>query len=168
VSPRILPGTKGAIVLANSNEHGEHGYASIEPGTVVAMAEKRFRKQKPLREEISGMHPVEIYGSPDPDVTLVGWGSTKGPALEALKMLEGRGVEARLVMVVYLEPFPAGEVKTLLKGDGEFILFETNVTAQLGKLIRLYTGYAFGHVALKYDGRPFKPGEICARVEEAM
>lgn len=168
VSPRILLGTKGATFLANSNEHGEHGYTSIDPGTVAAMAEKRFRKQGPLSEEISGMHPVEVYGSPDPDVTLVGWGSTKGPVLEALKMLKGRGVEARLVQVVYMEPFPSGEVKTLLKGDGEFILFETNLTAQLGKLIRLYTGYAFGHVALKYDGRPFKPGEICVRVEEVI
>lgn len=168
VSPRILLGTKGATFLANSNEHGEHGYTSIEPGTVVAMAEKRFRKQGPLREEISGMHPVEVYGSPDPDVTLVGWGSTKGPALEALKTLKGRGVEARLVQIVYLEPFPSGEVKTLLKGDGEFILFETNLTAQLGKLIKLFTGYTFRHIALKYDGRPFKPGEICARVEEVI
>jgi len=59
-------------------------------------------------------------------------------------------------------------VGELLEGDGEFILLETNMTAQLGKLIKLNTGFAFEHVALKYDGRPFNPGEICARVEEAM
>jgi pyruvate/2-oxoacid:ferredoxin oxidoreductase alpha subunit len=67
-----------------------------------------------------------------------------------------------------MEPFPAEELRGLLKGGGVFILFETNMTAQLGKLIRLNTGFVFKHVALKYDGRPFNPGEICARVEEVL
>jgi 2-oxoglutarate ferredoxin oxidoreductase subunit alpha len=168
VSPRILLGTKGATFLANGNEHDEYGYTTIDPEKVVAMAEKRFRKQRPLVEELSGLEPVEVFGDPDAVVTLVGWGSTKGPALEALRMLGGRGVKARFVQVVYMEPFPAEELRGLLKGGGEFILFETNMTAQLGKLIRLNTGFAFEHVALKYDGRPFNPGEICARVEEVI
>jgi 2-oxoglutarate ferredoxin oxidoreductase subunit alpha len=168
VSPRILLGTNGATFLVNGNEHDEYGYTTIDPEKVVAMAEKRFRKRGPLMEEVSGLEPVEVFGDPDPAVTLVGWGSTKGPVLEALRMLRGRGVKARFVLVVYMEPFPAGELRGLLKGGGEFILFETNMTAQLGKLIRLNTGFAFEHVALKYDGRPFNPGEICARVEEVV
>ena len=168
VSPRILLGTRGATVLANGNEHEEYGYTTIDPEKVVAMAEKRFRKQGPLKEEISGMRPVRVFGDPNPSITLVGWGSTKGPALEALKMLDSRGVKARFVQVVYVEPFPTDEMGELLEGDGEFILLETNMTAQLGKLIKLNTGFAFEHVALKYDGRPFNPGEICARVEEVM
>ena len=168
VSPRILLGTKGATFLANGNEHDEYGYTTIDPEKVVAMAEKRFRKRGPLMEEVSGLEPVEVFGDPDPAVTLVGWGSTKGPALEALRMLGARGVKARFVQVVYMEPFPTEELRGLLKGGGETVLFETNMTAQLDKLIRLNTGFAFEHVVLKYDGRPFSPGEICARVEEVI
>ena len=168
VSPRILIGTKGATVLANGNEHDEYGYTTTDPGKVVAMAEKRFRKREPLAEEVSDLEPVEVFGDPNPAVTLVGWGSTKGPALEAMRMLRGRGVKSRFIQVVYMEPFPAEELRGLLKGGGEFILFETNMTAQLGKLIKLNTGFVFEHVALKYDGRPFNPGEICARVEEVL
>ena len=168
VSPRILLGTGGATYLANGNEHDEYGYTTIDPDKVVAMVDKRFRKLGPLREEVSGLEPVEVFGDPEPEVTIVGWGSTKGPALEALRMLRGRGLRARFVQVVYMEPFPSEELTGLLGGGGESILLETNVTAQLGKLIRLNTGLSIEHVALRYDGRPFDPGEICAKVQEVI
>ncbi|MFQ6054206.1 MAG: transketolase C-terminal domain-containing protein, partial [Candidatus Bathyarchaeia archaeon] len=168
LSPRILPGTKGATVLANSNEHVEYGYTTIEPDAVVAMVEKRFRKREALRKEVAGLEPVRTYGAEDAEVTLFGWGSTKGPALEALKMLRRDGVEARFVQVVYMEPFPVEEVGEALEGDGRFMLFETNRTAQLGTLIKLNNGFTFEHTALKYDGRPFNPGEICGKVREAL
>ena len=168
VSPRILPGTKGATVLANSNEHLEYGYTTIEPEKVVTMVEKRFRKQEALKEEIEALEPVRTFGAEDAEVTLVGWGSTRGPILEALKMLRRNSVKARFVQVVYMEPFPVKEIGEILKGDGKFVLFETNRTAQLGSLIKLNNGFTFEHVALKYDGRPFTPGEIYAKVKEVL
>ncbi|UCH57304.1 MAG: 2-oxoacid:acceptor oxidoreductase subunit alpha [Candidatus Bathyarchaeota archaeon] len=168
VSPRILPGTRGATVLANSNEHTDYGYTTSESEKTVAMVDKRFRKQEALREEVEGMDPVKTYGDADAQVTLVGWGSTKGPALEALKMLGREGVKARFVQVVYLEPFPSRAVGEALEGVGRRILVEANRTAQLGKLIKLHNGLAFEHVFLKYDGRPFNPGEIYAKAREAL
>jgi len=166
VSPRILPGTRGATVLANSNEHGENGYTTIDPWEVVAMVDKRHRKGDALKREIEGLRPVEVYGPDDAEVTLVGWGSTKGPALEALKVLQGEGVDARFVQIVYLEPFPSEAFAGVLQSNSEFILLEANRTAQLGTLIKLHNGFAFEHVELKYDGRPFNPGKIAGRVRE--
>jgi len=168
VSPRICPGTKGATVLSSSNEHDEYGYTTIDPKAVVAMVEKRFRKLEALKREIETLQPVRTFGAEDAEINLVGWGSTKGPALEALKVLRREGVEARFVQVSYLEPFPAESVAEALRVEGKSILFEANRTAQLGTLIRLHTGFAFEHVALKYDGRPFNPGEICAKVREVI
>jgi 2-oxoglutarate ferredoxin oxidoreductase subunit alpha len=164
VSPRMLPGTEGATVLSNSNEHLEYGYTTIDPEAVMAMKDKRFRKMEGLREEIEGMEPVKLYGSDDAKITLVGWGSTKGPALEALKMLERDDVRARFVQVVYVEPFPVKAVGEALKDAGVSVLLETNQTGQLGKLVRLNNGFDFDHVYLRYDGRPFNPGEIRDRV----
>ena len=168
VSPRVLPGTRGALVLANSNEHNEYGYTSIDPDTVVAMVDKRFRKGEGLRREIEGMQPVRVFGGEGAQVTLVGWGSTKGPALEALKMLRREGVTARFVQVVYMEPFPMNAVGKALDGSQKTILLEANRTAQLGKLIKLNNGISFEHTALKYDGRPFNPGEIFRKVMEVL
>ena len=98
-----------------------------------------------------------MYGAEDPDVTFVGWGSSKGPALEAIGMLEEKGVAARYVQVAVVEPFPEGLPRYL---RGETILIENNRSSQLGTLIKLNTGYSFEHVALRYDGRAFTPHEI--------
>jgi 2-oxoglutarate ferredoxin oxidoreductase subunit alpha len=168
VSPRIILGTEGATVLSNSNEHLEYGYTTIVPEAVMAMKDKRFRKIEGLREEIEGMEPVKLYGSDDAEITLVGWGSTKGPAIEALKMLERDGVKARFVQVVYVEPFPVKAVGKALKDAGGSVLLETNQTGQLGKLVRLNINFDFDHVYLRYDGRPFNPGEIRDRVAEVL
>ncbi len=168
VSPRMLLGTKGATVLANSNEHVEYGYTTVDPEAVVAMGDKRFRKVEGLRREVEGLEPVRVYGDKDAEATLVGWGSTKGPALEALKLLNRDGISSRFVQVVYLEPFPSEVVSESLRNPGISLLLETNRAAQLGKLIKLNTGFTFEHVALKHDGRPFNPGEICEKVKEAL
>jgi len=168
VSPRIFPGTKGATVLANSNEHLEYGHTTSEPDKVLAMVDKRSKKQEALRREIETLQPVKTFGAENADIILVGWGSTKGSILEAMKMLRRNGVEARFVQVVYMEPFPVEAVGEALKGDGRFMLVENNRTAQLGSLIKLNNGFTFEHVALKYDGRPFNPGEIYAEVKEVL
>jgi len=168
VSPRLVLGAEGATILANSNEHLEYGYTTSDPEPTKAMVDKRFRKKRHIEEAVSGLDPVRTYGEEDARVTLVGWGSTKGSALEALRMLEKEGVEARFSQVVYLDPFPREAVGGVLKGGGDFVLFENNRTAQLGELIRLHNGYTFEHVGLKYDGRPFNPGEMVEKVREAL
>ncbi len=168
VSPRLVLGAEGATILANSNEHLEYGYTTSDPEPTKAMVDKRFRKKRHIEEAVSGLDPVRTYGEEDARVTLVGWGSTKGPALEALRMLEKEGVKARFAQVVYLDPFPKEAVGGVLKGGGDFVLFENNRTAQLGELIRLHNGYTFEHVGLKYDGRPFNPGEMVEKVREVL
>ncbi len=168
VSPRILLGTWGATTLSNSNEHVEFGYTTIDPEEVVAMRNKRLRKMEGLREEVEGLEPVKVFGRGDAEVTLVGWGSTKGPALEALKLLERDRVGARFVQVVYMEPFPSMSLEKALTGSSMSILLETNQTGQLGKLIKLHNGFDFDQVYLRYDGRPFDPGELSDAVKGVL
>ena len=163
VSPRALPGTLNAIVLANSNEHVERGFSTSQPEPVKEMVDKRFSKRPHIKEAVGRLRPVRVYGAENPDVTLVGWGSSKGPALEALGMLRDRDVDARYVQVAAVEPFPE-EVREYL--TGKTILLENNRSSQLGTLIRLNTGISFGNVELRYDGRAFTPDEIRDRVME--
>jgi len=157
VSPRVLPGTLNALVLANSNEHVERGFGTSKSGPTKMMVDKRFSKTPHLKEAVEALEPIRVYGAEDPDVTFVGWGSSKGPALEAIWMLEEKGVAARYVQVAVVEPFPEDLPQYL---QGETILIENNRSSQLGTLIKLNTGYSFEHVALRYDGRAFTPHEI--------
>ena len=92
----------------------------------------------------------------------MGWGSTKGPALEALNLLGEEGIKARFVQIVYMEPFPSEDFMKAMNGPGKSILLETNITNQLGRLIKEHTRLEFDRVHAKYNGRPFNPGEIAA------
>jgi 2-oxoglutarate ferredoxin oxidoreductase subunit alpha len=168
VSPKIVLGVRGVTMLANGNEHDEHGFTSIDPVGVVTMTDKRMRKRTGLANEISRLEPVKAYGADDPDVTLVGWGSTKGPALEALRVLEREGIGARFIQIVYMEPFPSEAFTKAVNGPGKTILLETNITNQLGRLIKEHTGFEFDRVHSKYNGRSYSPGEITAEARRLI
>jgi len=157
VSPMVVPGTKNALVLANSNEHTERGFTTTDPKLVTSMADKRFRKSPYIDEAVEKLQPVKVYGSAKAEITLVGWGSTKGPALESMHQLEEKGHSARFIQVRALEPFPS-QIGELL--EGAWVLVETNRTGLLGRLIKLYAGKTPAKTVLRYDGRPLTPLEI--------
>ncbi len=163
VSPRVVPGTPNAVVLANSNEHVERGFVTSSAEPTIAMVDKRFRKEEHIKKAIEKLSPIKSYGSKTPQVTIVGWGSTKGPALEAINLLKAEGLNAQYVQIRIMEPFPEG-LESYLKG--KTVLFENNRTAELGKLIKMNTGHVFDDIGLRYDGRPITPLEIIAKVKE--
>ncbi|MBT4423882.1 2-oxoacid:acceptor oxidoreductase subunit alpha [Candidatus Bathyarchaeota archaeon] len=165
VSPRVIPGTPNAMVLANSNEHTERGFGTSVSEAARLMVDKRFRKGEHIRRATSKLSPIKSYGSDDPEITMVGWGSTKGPALETIGLLSGQGVKARYVQIRIMEPFPDGLMEYL---SGETVLFENNRTASLGTLIKLNTGYKFENMGLRYDGRSLTPNEMVSKVMEVL
>ena len=165
VSPRVVPGTPNAVVLANSTEHTERGFATSRAEPTIAMVDKRFSKEEYIKKAVEKLNPIKRYGSENPQVTMVGWGSTKGPALEAIDLLNTEGIDAQYVQIRIMEPFPEG-LKQYLKG--KTVLFENNRTAMLGKLIKMNTGHAFDDIGLRYDGRPLTPLEMVAKAKEAL
>lgn len=168
VSPRALPLTKGALVRANSSEHDEDGFTTEKPGLTKEMNEKRFRKLNFLLKEFNGIETTKLYGLKDADATMVSWGSTKGPIREAMKLLEEEGITVNFLQIVYLEPFPTKPVEAVLKSAKKTIAVESNVTSQLSSLIREKLLKDVDHKILKYDGRPFNPGELSKRIEEVL
>ena len=99
---------------------------------------------------------------------MVSWGSTKGPIREAMKLLEEEGITVNFLQIVYLEPFPTKPVEAVLKSAKKTIAVESNVTSQLSSLIREKLLKDVDHKILKYDGRPFNPGELSKRIEEVL
>ena len=165
VSPRAIPGTPKALILSNSNEHTERGFGTSVSESTRLMVDKRFRKEEHIRKATGKLSPIKSYGPDDPDITLVGWGSTKGPTLEAIRLLSEQEVKTKYVQVRIMEPFPDGLMDYL---SGETMLLENNRTAALGTLIKLNTGYNFDNVGLRYDGRPLTPDEIVFKVKEVL
>ncbi|MDZ4229966.1 MAG: 2-oxoacid:acceptor oxidoreductase subunit alpha [Candidatus Veblenbacteria bacterium] len=164
VSPRSIPGQPGGVFVANSDEHEPTGLADEEAEMRLAQMDKRMKKLQTLRSDIP--ESVKLYGPKEADVTIVGWGSTKGPILEAMKQVSvnGKSKSVNFLQVRLLEPFPIKEIDTVLRQAKRRVLVENNYSGQLGGLIREKTGIDITEKLLKYDGRPIHPEEIISYV----
>ncbi|HCM45783.1 MAG: Pyruvate flavodoxin/ferredoxin oxidoreductase domain protein, partial [Parcubacteria group bacterium GW2011_GWA1_43_27] len=125
VSQRSIPSQPGGMFAANSDEHDDTGMANEEADTRQAQMDKRMKKLQALRSEIQ--EPVKLYGPKEAEVTLVGWGSTKGPILEAMK----KSKNINFLQIRCLEPFPVKEVDTVLRQAKRRVLIENNYSGQL-------------------------------------
>lgn len=163
ISPRGIPGRKG-VIHSNSDEHNIYGYSDEEAENTQKMIEKRMKKQ--ATADLAVPDPV-IYGDKDADITLIGWGSTKGAALEALKHFKEEGkVSVNYVQLNYINPFPTAAVAKIIGESKNVIDVEGNHNGQMAELIRMKTGHNIEKKILKYDGRPFYPEDIIAGIKK--
>jgi 2-oxoglutarate ferredoxin oxidoreductase subunit alpha len=163
VSPRALPGHPKAVYVAEGNDHDSDSGINEEIGPRVAQMDKRMKKLETARAE---MRPPARFGPADAPVLLIGWGSTVGPAREALKMLNARKPVAQYVHISDIWPFPADAVGEILAGAKLAICVEQNATGQLAKLIQQETGFSMDNLLLKYDGRAFSADYVADGVQE--
>ncbi|PVX27835.1 MAG: hypothetical protein CW716_00250 [Candidatus Bathyarchaeum sp.] len=168
VSPRAVPGTKGAIVRTNADEHNELGYTTEDPALTTEMADKRFRKLTALSKERENIETTKFYGPKEADATVLAWGSTKGPIREAMKILDKEGFKVNYLQVVYLSPFPVAKVQKILGSAKKTIIVENNQTSQLSSMIREHLLRTVDHTILKYDGRPFNPEALAKSIKEVL
>jgi 2-oxoglutarate ferredoxin oxidoreductase subunit alpha len=165
VSPIAFPGTPNTVVKATSYEHNEEGEATEHAHEVLAMQNKRYRKLDGLYRDFAWFPTVKTYGDLSSDVVIVFWGSTKGAMLEALKQLK---TPAKLVQVLWLEPFDADRVKSELAGARVIVDVEANHTAQLASLIREKTSIEITNKVLKYDAQPFTPTALAEEINRFL
>jgi 2-oxoglutarate ferredoxin oxidoreductase subunit alpha len=165
VSPLAFPGKPGVVVKATSYEHNEDGEATEDATEVKLMQDKRYRKYDGLYRDFAWFPTVKTYGDPYSDVVVVFWGSTKGAMLEAADQLK---VPAKLVQVLWMEPFDADRVKAELSGARVIVDVEANHTAQLAALIREKTSIEIHNKVLKYDAQPFTPTELADEINRYL
>ena len=161
ISPRALSGLEGYVHLVATDEHDEDSTLISDeftnPHKRRQMVEKRARKFDNILGDIQG--PV-LEGSPDADVTLIGWGSTKGIIDEAAGSLNASGVSTNCLHIKWMVPFHGDEIMTILSKAKRTIIVENNFSGQFARYLRSETGFAAdGHIR-KYDGEPFMPHHI--------
>ena len=165
ISPRAIPLEGGALVVTDSDEHNEEGHLIEDAKTRTAMMLKRMRKMEGLIKEIAR---PRVYGATQPDITLLGWGSTYGAIKEAVDLAMNDGLAVNLVHFNEIWPFPAEATARALKGSKKIIAVENNATAQLAHLLRAETGYQVAGKILKFDGRPFSAAHILSRLKQEV
>ncbi len=167
VSLRAIPGVEGAIQVVNSYEHDAFGYGAQgeEVAVRVAQNEKRLRKLDLARTLVP---PPVVHGPPEAEISLVFFGTTKMPALEAVAWLQNEGHAVNALQITTVCPFPTDEVCSFLDSAGITLVVEGNATGQLEGIIREHCLRPLHHRLHRYDGRPFSPELIYATVKQLL
>jgi 2-oxoglutarate ferredoxin oxidoreductase subunit alpha len=162
ISPRLIPGKSKHFVPADSDEHDEYGFITESAKVRRDMMDKRMRKLDKLEEELLEPEFIGAQGCTD---LLLGWGSTYGPLVEAVKRLNDKepGKYGALVFGdIY--PLPVKKLTELSTFANNLINVEQNATGQLADLIREKTGIVCTSHILKYDGREISGEEIAQAI----
>jgi 2-oxoglutarate ferredoxin oxidoreductase subunit alpha len=169
VTPRVLPGTpilNGKYPVATGLEHDEMGHPTASPKLHTEMTAKRRHKLQSLGAEL----PIpQVYGPPEGDILLVGWGSTQGPIREAVDRARAAGDSVSSVHIRYLSPLPPG-LENIFSGFNHVYVVEMNDEGpygygQLGGLLRARVCDPKIRGMNKTDGLTWRVREILERVK---
>ncbi|MFM7389229.1 MAG: 2-oxoacid:acceptor oxidoreductase subunit alpha [Vampirovibrionales bacterium] len=169
ISPRALPGTPGRIHFLTGDEHTEYGFITEEPAIRMANMEKRQRKMETALKEIPQEFQFKTFGPENADLTVVGFGSSKGAILDGLAAVNAKGkFSVNYVHIRMMSPFPTEAIRALLSKSNKLVALEANFSNQLAQLVSLHTGIQIPHLVCKYTGRPITEDEVVHALEEVM
>lgn len=160
ISPRSRPGVKGGRFWSTTDEHDPDGHITEGVEMRTAMMDKRMGKLALLLKAIPTDQRCKLWGPADADLTVVGWGSTKGTIEDAIAVLAEQGKKVNFLQVRLMKPFPVDDVAAHLAKAKRLVLVEENYSGQLGSVIREQTGVKIEQRILKSDGRPFSEDEL--------
>ena len=131
------------------------GHISYDSDNHQRMTDIRQAKIEGIANDIP-LQAVE-QGNTSGKLVIVGWGSTYGPILEAVKFARAEGLDVSHIHIRYLHPFPSN-LGELLAGYDSIIVPEMN-TGQLKTVLR--DKFLIDAKPLnKVSGLPFKIQEI--------
>jgi 2-oxoglutarate ferredoxin oxidoreductase subunit alpha len=130
------------------------------------MVAKRRQKLQTLAAEL----PVpQVYGPPEGNVLLVGWGSTQGPIREAVDKARAAGDSVSALHIKHVFPLPNG-LENIFAGFNHIFVVEMNDEGlygygQLGGLLRARFCDPKIRGITKTDGLTWKVREILERAK---
>ena len=125
VTPRVAPGTpilSGRYPIAGGLEHDELGHPTGSPKLHMQMTAKRRKKLQALAATLP---TPKVYGPPEGNVLLVGWGSTRGPIQEAVDRARAAGDSVSALHLKHLNPLPPG-LENIFSGFNTIRVVEMN------------------------------------------
>jgi 2-oxoglutarate ferredoxin oxidoreductase subunit alpha len=169
VQPRVAPGTpilNGKYPVATGLEHDEMGHPTGSPKLHMQMTARRRRK---LQKLASGLPLPQVFGPPEGNVLLVGWGSTLGPIREAVERARAAGNSVSALHLRHICPLPDG-LENIFAGFNEVAVVEMNDEGlygygQLAGILRARYCLPKIRGLNKTDGLTWRVREILDRVK---
>ena len=160
VSPMAIPGTPGLTHTADGLEHNEFGTPSSQSSDHLAQMDKRNRK---LTQFNYGDHWADIEDTEvgAGDTAIITWGSSTGPAREALRRHSAAGGKARLISLRLIAPVQPEKMAAALHGIKRAVVVEQSHSGQFYRMLRAFYDLPADTVSL-HQGGPlsFGPKQI--------
>ncbi|GIV58272.1 MAG: 2-oxoacid:acceptor oxidoreductase subunit alpha [Bacteroidetes bacterium] len=161
--PWARPGTPGLEHrIGGLEKQHETGNVSYDPDNHQFMTRLRAEKVERVAQDYP---PTEVFGDPEGDLLVIGWGSTRGTIEAAVEEARRRGQRVGSIHLRYLNPLPR-DLEEI------FARFRLHLVPELnnGQLVRLLRDrYLRPFVPLnKVKGLPFTKSEITAKIDELL
>lgn len=167
VSPMAVPGMEGGTYQTNGLEHDERG----RPASMFLVHEKMNRKRYRKLEAIGERYRLyRTFGSENPEVGILCWGSSSGPVREAIGQLNAQGFRVAAFVPRILAPLPVEEIAAFVASCGQLLIVELSYSAQFHHYLRSLIDLPRGrtHVLARSGGKALSITEVTRAVEPLL
>ncbi|MFV0514808.1 MAG: 2-oxoacid:acceptor oxidoreductase subunit alpha [Jhaorihella sp.] len=162
VSPMSLPGQTGGQYTADGLTHTERGSPSSAKRDQKEQMDKRLMK---LEKFDFGDYWGVNEGKGD--TVILTWGSLTGAGREALSLLADDGIDARLVSLRQVSPFPVAALNAALEGAKRVLFVEQSHSGQFYRHVRSNIDLPFEIRKLHREGPELiGPDEIATQIRD--
>ena len=119
---RFIPGQPGGMHTVTGLAHDRLSHVAYDADTNEESLRARSLKLVTLQRTLK-LPPV--FGDPDGDLLIIGWGSTKGAIEEAVERLRAEGRRVSSLHLRFIQPMPAG-IKDVMSRFTQVMTIESN------------------------------------------
>jgi 2-oxoglutarate ferredoxin oxidoreductase subunit alpha len=161
--PWVVPGTPGLEHRIGGLEKLDVlGTVSYDPDNHHRMSLNRAEKVARIANDIP---PLEVFGPPEGDLLILGWGSSFGAIRSAVERLQGRGKSIAHAHLRHLNPFPTN-TGDVVRAYRKVLVPEVNMGQLLFIIRGTYLVDAIGFNLVR--GKPFQISEIQIKAEQLL
>ena len=178
IARRFIPGQPGGMHCLTGLAHDRHSAVAYDPKINQEGMRLRSLKLAALQKTLT---PPPLFGDPEGDMLIIGWGSTKGAIEEAVTRLRDDGHEVSSMHLTFLQPLPPG-IAEILRGFKKVMTIENNWSDSLDSEIIDQDNRRFSQLAWllrarylvdidcwsEVKGQPLKPSSITKVIGERL
>ena len=178
IARRFVPGQPGGMHTLTGLAHDRASHVAYDPTTNEDGLRHRSLKLAALQKTLK---TPSVFGDPEGDLLIVGWGSTRGAIEEAVARARADGLKVSSLNLTFLQPMASG-IREILHRFKRVMTIETNWSDRSeDELIdednRRYSALALmlrSRFLVDIDcwsearGQPIKPAQICQVIREKL